>query len=134
MSDPAGVSNPTAVHLADSVVGPVVHVVSPLDSPGLETLVSAVHLLCGWRRADAHVVVSGPSGDGARALALQRFCDELNLTRLWLAGDPTPEMVEAFEQRALASLRWSAALAVAGPVVLADALDSLIGERDGEAA
>jgi hypothetical protein len=123
----SGLRSSTEIHLARNVVGPVLLAESEFGGQlRLEVLVAAHHLLTTYRRADAFLIIVGPVLDAAFVIALQRYADELNLTRTWLAPGADAATVDAFRSRADAHLRWDPEWAAAGAALLADALTDLL--------
>jgi hypothetical protein len=117
----------TEAHLARNVIGPVVLVESAFAPDlGLEVLIAAHHLVTVYRRPDQFLIVTGTSVDEPFDIAIQRYADELNVTRSWLAPDADEATVGAFRRRCDAWFRWDASLAANGAVVLADALAALV--------
>jgi hypothetical protein len=123
----------TEAHLAHNVVGPVVFAESVFTAASrLEVLVAAHHLITAYRRCDAFLVVAGAPVDADFIVALQRYADELNLTRTWLAPGADVATLDAFSHRADVHVRWDPSLAASGAEVLADALTALVDAVDAE--
>lgn len=124
MSDPAGSAARARARARARAI--VVEVRFAADQR-VERLLAAHHLVCTYRDTTAFLAVVGPVSDLRYALALQRFCDELNLHHTWLGSD---------EAQALAAsgtdpvrVVWTPALADVPVEILADALAALIAPR-----
>jgi hypothetical protein len=119
-------SNPTADHLA-TIVGPVVTILHPIAADaGLSVALGCCYLLTTFDHPDAFFVIAGRVTDRPTLGRLQRFADRLQLTRSWLAADPTDVELAAFRGRADVLIPWSSGLAAAGPARLARAIAPVI--------
>lgn len=98
----------------------------------LERLLAAHHLVCTYRDASAFMALLGPVIDLRYALALQRFCDELNLHHTWL-GSHEAGASEAAGTDAV-RIAWSAAYGDVPTEMLADALMAVAARHDEESA
>jgi hypothetical protein len=111
-----------------AVIGPIVLVRTDWsDRDRLAVLLAAFHLLLTYDRPDAYLALIGPCADRAVAVDLQRFSDQLNLTRTLLAPDAPAAAGEAVARRAtviVTDTDWGTR-----PAPLAGALDGLIADR-----
>jgi hypothetical protein len=98
----------------------------------LERLLAAHHLVCTYRDTSAFMALVGPVIDLRYALALQRFCDELNLHHTWLGSDEAG----ASEAAGTDAVRvtWSPEFGDVPTEMLADALMTAAMRRDEEIA
>ena len=114
---------------AAALPGLVILVEATIDeSASLHTLLVAHHLVSTFDRSDVYLVLCGFRADAGSNRAsdhdvrLQAFADELNLTRSWIARDPSSELLSALRNRADRHLDWNAVFAAQGPAALAGAL------------
>jgi hypothetical protein len=112
---------------AAGIGGVVLLVEAPMEnSQRLDVLLLAHHVLLTWHRWDAYLFLVGPALELQTVQALQRTCDEFNLTRSWIAPDANGHLLDSMRRRADHRVLWDPDLADAGPTVLGGALADLI--------
>ncbi len=93
----AGPASPTARHLATYLGGPLLVWSGPFRrATRPERVVSAYHLLVTWRDPSIELVMHGPAIEPDVVSQIDRFTQELVLTKAWIAPDPDQEMIDAF--------------------------------------
>jgi hypothetical protein len=89
--------SPTAHHFATYLAGPLLVWSGPFTrATRPEGFVSAYHLLVTWRDPSIELVMHGPAIEPDVVSRIDRFTQELVLTKAWIAPDPDQEMIDAF--------------------------------------